>query len=63
MPTIGTCTTLLLPRDRSVSNPARRIPGGTGRTRVKIGADSTAMLLYYLLLSAYLADAITPLLD
>lgn len=64
MPTIGACTNLPLSRDHSVSDPCPTYPPRHGvGPAFMIGADSMAMLLYYLLLPVYLAEAITHLLD
>ncbi len=60
----GSCTTFLHSRDHSVSNPCaaypRRHRAGPALT---IGAGSMAMLLYYLLLPLYLAEAFVNQLD
>ncbi len=56
----GSCTTFLHSRDHQVSPPRATYREGTALT---IGAGSMAMLLYYLLLPLYLAEAFVDLLD
>ncbi len=64
LPTSVGSTTFLHSRDHSVSNPRATHPR---RHRVgpalTIGAGSMAMLLYYLLLPLYLAEAFVDMLD
>lgn len=61
---VGSCTTFLHSRDHPVSHPCATFPR---RHRVgpalTIGAGSMAMLLYYLLLPLYLAEAFVNQLD